>query len=94
MTDANVLLGRIAADRPLGGGLLAAMDSKKSKEAIQTHVAQPLGLDVMAAAEAILTVANAKMAGAVRVVSIERGYDPRQFAYMPFGGGGACMCAP
>lgn len=94
VTDANVLLGRIAADRPLGGGLLAAMDSKKSREAIQTHVAQPLGLDVMAAAEAILTVANAKMAGAVRVVSIERGYVPRQFAYMPFGGGGGLhVCA-
>ena len=94
VTDANVLLGRIAADRPLGGGLLAAMDSNKSREAIQTHVTQPLGLDVMAAAEAILTVANAKMAGAVRVVSIERGYDPRQFAYMPFGGGGGLhVCA-
>ena len=48
----------------------------------------------MAAAEAILTVANAKMAGAVRVVSIERGHDPRQFAYTPFGGGGALhVCA-
>ena len=94
VTDANVLLGRIAADRPLGGGLLAAMDAGKSRDAIETHVAQPLGLDVMAAAEAILTVANAKMAGAVRVVSIERGHDPRQFAYMPFGGGGALhVCA-
>lgn len=94
VTDANVLLGRIAADRPLGGGLLAAMDAAKSRDAIETHVAQPLGLDVMAAAEAILTVANAKMAGAVRVVSIERGHDPRQFAYMPFGGGGALhVCA-
>ena len=62
-------------------------------EVIQTR-AKPLGLDVMAAAEAILTVANAKMAGAVRVVSIERGHDPRQFAYMPFGGGGALhVCA-
>ena len=50
--------------------------------------------DVMAAAEAILTVANAKMAGAIRVVSIERGHDPRAFAYMPFGGGGALhVCA-
>jgi N-methylhydantoinase A len=46
------------------------------------------------AAEAILTVANAKMAGAVRVVSIEKGHDPRQFAYMPFGGGGGLhVCA-
>ncbi|MBG6073885.1 N-methylhydantoinase A/oxoprolinase/acetone carboxylase beta subunit, partial [Polaromonas sp. CG_9.7] len=94
VTDANVLLGRIAADRPLGGGLLAAMDTQKAQDAIATHVAEPLGLEVMAAAEAILTVANAKMAGAVRVVSIERGHDPRQFAYMPFGGGGGLhVCA-
>lgn len=94
VTDANVLLGRIAADRPLGGGLLAAMDAGKARAAIEQHVAQPLDLDVMAAAEAILTVANAKMAGAIRVVSIERGHDPRHFAYMPFGGGGALhVCA-
>jgi N-methylhydantoinase A len=94
VTDANVLLGRIAADRPLGGGLLAAMDADKSRAAIEQHVARPLGLEVMAAAEAILTVANAKMAGAIRVVSIERGHDPRNFAYMPFGGGGALhVCA-
>ncbi len=94
VTDANVLLNRIAADRPLGGGLLAAMDAEKSRAAIEEHVAKPLGLDVMAAAEAILTVANARMAGAIRVVSIEKGHDPRQFAYMPFGGGGALhVCA-
>jgi len=94
VTDANVLLGRIAADRPLGGGLLKAMDSRLAREAIEQHVAEPLGLDVLAAAEAVLTVANARMAGAIRVVSIERGHDPRQFAYMPFGGGGALhVCA-
>jgi len=94
VTDANVVLGRIAADRPLGGGLLQALDAKASERAIDMHVAQPLGLTVLAAAEAILTVANAKMAGAIRVVSIERGHDPRQFAYMPFGGGGALhVCA-
>lgn len=94
VTDANVLLGRIAADRPLGGGLLQALDAQASEQAIATHVAQPLGLSTLAAAEAILTVANAKMAGAIRVVSIERGHDPRQFAYMPFGGGGALhVCA-
>ena len=94
VTDANVLLGRIAADRPLGGGLLQALDARASEQAIDTHVAQPLGLSVLAAAEAILTVANAKMAGAIRVASIERGHDPRQFAYMPFGGGGALhVCA-
>ncbi|VVE12649.1 hydantoin utilization protein A [Pandoraea morbifera] len=94
VTDANVLLGRIAADRPLGGGLLAKLDASLAASAIDEHVAKPLGLDVYAAAEAILTVANAKMAGAIRVVSIERGHDPRQFAYMPFGGGGALhVCA-
>ena len=94
VTDANVVLGRIAADRPLGGGLLQALDKAAAEQAIDTHVGKPLGLDVLAAAEAMLTVANAKMAGAIRVVSIERGHDPRQFAYMPFGGGGALhVCA-
>jgi N-methylhydantoinase A len=94
VTDANVLLGRIAAARPLGGGLLGALDASLAHTAIATHVAAPLGLDVLAAAEAMLTVANANMAGAIRVVSIERGHDPRQFAYMPFGGGGALhVCA-
>jgi len=88
VTDANVVLGRIAADRPLGGGLLASLDIEKAKEAIRIHVADPLGIDVLAAAEAILVVANAKMAGAMRLVSIEKGHDPREFAYMPFGGGG------
>ena len=60
---------------------------------LRSHGRRPLGLDPQAAAEAILTVANAKMAGAIRVVSIERGHDPRKFAYMPFGGGGACTSA-
>ena len=94
VTDANVLLGRIAADRPIGGGLLAALQPERARAAIEEHVARPLGLDVLQAAEALLTVANARMAGAIRVVSIERGHDPRRFAYMPFGGGGALhVCA-
>ncbi|MFM9993595.1 MAG: hydantoinase/oxoprolinase family protein [Burkholderiaceae bacterium] len=94
VTDANVLLGRISAVRPLGGGLLNALDAKLSEQAINQYVAKPLGLSVHDAAQAILTVANAKMAGAIRVASIEKGHDPRQFAYMPFGGGGALhVCA-
>ncbi len=94
VTDANVVLGRIAAERPLGGGLLQALDAQAALAAIEAQVARPLGLEPLAAAEAILTVANAKMAGAIRVVSIEKGHDPRQFAYMPFGGGGALhVCA-
>jgi N-methylhydantoinase A len=94
VTDANVVLGRIAATRPLGGGLLKPLNQALAEEAINTYVATPLGLSVLEAAQAILTVANARMAGAVRLISIEKGHDPRQFAYMPFGGGGALhVCA-
>ena len=56
--------------------------------AIEAHVGRPLGLDAMAAAEAIVRVANARMAGALRLVSIERGHDPQKFVALPFGGGG------
>lgn len=94
VTDANVLLGRIAAHRPLGGGGLKPLSVELARTAVEQSVAKPLGLDVYAAAEAILTLANAKMAGTIRLVSIEKGHDPRQFAYMPFGGGGALhVCA-
>ncbi|WP_024586591.1 hydantoinase/oxoprolinase family protein [Aliihoeflea sp. 2WW] len=88
VTDANVVLGRINADRPIGGKL-ARLDVDAARRAIETHVAGPLGLSVEEAAEAILKIANAKMAGAIRLVSIERGHDPADFAAMPFGGGGA-----
>jgi len=88
VTDANVVLGRINADKPIGGKL-DRLDVVAAKAAIQTHVAEPLKIDVMAAAEAIIRVANAKMAGAIRLVSVERGHNPEKFVAMPFGGGGA-----
>ncbi len=88
LTDAHVVLGRINAARPIGGKL-AALDVEAAKRAIDKHVAQPLKIDVMAAAEAIVRVADARMAGAIRLVSIERGHDPAKFVAMPFGGGGA-----
>ena len=88
LTDANVVLGRINAERPIGGKL-ARLDVEAAKDAIARHVAEPLGLDPMHAAEAIVRVANGKMAGAIRLVSIERGHDPGRFAAVPFGGGGA-----
>ena len=88
VTDANVVLGRINAERPIGGKL-ARLDTDAARAAILRDVGGPLGLDAMAAAEAILRVANARMAGALRLVSIERGHDPKHFALMPFGGGGA-----
>ena len=88
VTDADVLTGRIDAARPIGGKI-ARLDVEATRRAIETHVGQPLGLEPMAAAEAIIRVANSRMAGAIRLVSIERGHDPRDFVAMPFGGGGA-----
>jgi N-methylhydantoinase A len=88
LTDAHVVLGRINAARPIGGKL-AQLDVEAARKAVLTNVGEPLGLDVMAAAEAIIRVADARMAGAIRLVSIERGHDPAKFAAMPFGGGGA-----
>jgi N-methylhydantoinase A len=87
LTDANVVLGRINAERPIGGGL-ARLDVEAAKAAIARHVGDPLNLDPVAAAEAIVRVANSRMAGAIRLVSIERGHNPKDFALMPFGGGG------
>ena len=88
VTDANVVLGRINPDRPIGGKL-DRLDIDAARAAIDSHIAAPLGLSVEEAAEAILKLANAKMAGAIRLVSIEKGHDPAKFAAMPFGGGGA-----
>jgi N-methylhydantoinase A len=88
LTDAQVVLGRINAARPLGGEL-KSLDVEAAKRAIASHVGAPLGLDVDDAAAAIVRVADARMAGAIRLVSIERGHDPAKFIAMPFGGGGA-----
>ena len=88
LTDANVVLGRINATRPIGGAL-TSLDIEAARKAVRVHVAEPLGIEVMAAAEAIVRVANGRMAGAIRLVSIERGHDPARFAAVPFGGGGA-----
>lgn len=88
LTDANLVLGRINADRPIGGRI-SRLDVEAARTAIHTHVGQPLGLGAEAAAEAIIRVANARMAGAIRLVSVERGHDPAKFTAVPFGGGGA-----
>ena len=88
VTDANLILGRINPDRPIGGKL-DRLDIDAAREAIRVDVSDPLGLTVEEAAEAILRLANAKMAGAIRLVSIEKGHDPSKFAAMPFGGGGS-----
>lgn len=88
VTDANLVLGRINPERPIGGKL-ARLDVEAARRAIHKTIADPLGLSTEDAAEAILKLANAKMAGAIRLVSIEKGHDPTRFAAMPFGGGGS-----
>jgi len=71
------------------GDKLDCLDVNAAKAAIELQIGSVLGLDVMAAAEAIVRVANTRMAGAIRLVSIERGFDPKNFAAMPSGGCGA-----
>ena len=85
-TDANLALGRLGTS--LAGGQIE-LDRAASEAAVRTSVAEPLGMDPVAAAKAIVSVANANMADAVRLISISRGYDPRDFALVAFGGAGA-----
>jgi N-methylhydantoinase A/oxoprolinase/acetone carboxylase beta subunit len=90
VTDAHVVLGRIAADQLVGGAL--PISPERAAAAVDQIAAQ-LQLDRTAAAAGILRVANANMERAIRVVSIERGHDPRDFALLAFGGcGGLHAC--
>jgi N-methylhydantoinase A len=84
-TDANLVLGRLG-DELIGGAM--TLDRYAAERAIQEHVAGPLGLGLVEAAGAIIQVANANMADAVRLISIRRGYDPREFCLVAFGGAG------
>ena len=85
-TDANLILGRLGSQL-VGGGM--ELDRDAAEEAIRSKIAQPLGLDPHQAALATIEVANANMANAVRLISLQRGYDPREFALVAFGGAGA-----
>jgi N-methylhydantoinase A len=85
-TDANVTLGRLGTS--LAGGKIT-LDPALAAAAVQETVATPFGMELHKAAEAIIAVANANMANAVRLLSISRGYDPRDFALVAFGGAGA-----
>jgi len=85
ISDAHAVLGHLLPDMPLGG--LPALDIGKAKDAIQS-IATPLALSIEEAALGILDVADAAMERAVRVISVERGYDPRQFSLLAFGGAG------
>lgn len=85
-TDANLALNRLGTS--LAGGALE-LNRDKSISVIRARIGEPLSLDTANAAQAILKVANANMADAVRLVSIRRGLDPRDFALIAFGGAGA-----
>jgi N-methylhydantoinase A len=84
-TDANVVLGRLGTT--LAGGA-KRLEAGLAEKVIQS-IAEPLGLEAAEAAGAVARVANANMADAVRLVSIRRGHDPRDFALIAFGGAGA-----
>jgi len=93
VTDANLLLGKLAADQPLAGGI--ALDREAAERAIG-KLANSLRISPLACAEGIAAVAEAEMARALRVVTIERGIDPRRFALLAFGGAAglhACLLA-
>ena len=86
VTDANLLLGRIDAERFLGGRM--ELDVDRTRRYMKSF-ASSLGISSTELATAIIEVANSNMERAIRVVSVERGYDPREFALLSFGGAGA-----
>jgi len=86
ITDANLVLGRLAAEDFLGGEM--KLDAAAANEGIARWIAEPLELGVTAAAQAIVDIAVSKMSLAVREVSVAKGYDPRDFALVASGGAG------
>lgn len=85
VTDANVVLGYLPAVARLGGNM--ALDARLAEEAVQT-IADALDLPLKRAAEGIYDIVNENMFGALRLVSVEQGHDPRNFALVAFGGAG------
>jgi N-methylhydantoinase A len=91
ITDANLVLGRLNPHALLG--VQGAADLEHIKRQIVEKVGKPLGLDATRAAAAILRIANDRMSGAIRMVSLARGHDPRDFILFPFGGAGPLHAA-
>ncbi len=85
VTDANLVLNRIDSDGFLGGNM--KLDQAAAHRAIQ-NIAEEIGLDVIQTAEGICDIANAKMADAIRTLTVRKGIDPRDFALVAFGGAG------
>jgi N-methylhydantoinase A len=91
VTDAHIVLGAMDPGYFLGGRM--SLDLGAAERAIRQRVAEPLGLSVNDAARAVLRVANATMAQGLRLISIERGHDPRNLALFAFGGAGPMHAA-
>lgn len=94
VTDANVVLGKLNSERILGGRM--QIDAALARQAIQANICCKSGLNLQEAAAGIVSVVNSNMIRAIRIVSVERGYDARDFALMAFGGAGplhACEVA-
>jgi N-methylhydantoinase A len=92
VTDADFVLGYLDPEAFHGGQL--TLDGAAAKRAIEEHVAKPLGVDVTRAADGIYQVINANMAAALGVVSVQRGYDPREFVLIVAGGAGPIHAGP
>jgi N-methylhydantoinase A len=90
VTDANLLLGYLAPDSPLAGGITVNVDA--ARHALE-GLSRELGLELPEAAEGIVRVANAEMLRALRVVTVERGIDPRRYTLLAFGGAGPLHAA-
>jgi N-methylhydantoinase A len=86
VTDANVVLGRLNPSYFLGGEI--GLDVDRARAAIDERCAGPLGLDLIEAANGIVEIANAAMVNALQLISVQRGYDPRDFLLVAFGGAG------
>jgi N-methylhydantoinase A len=91
ITDANLVLGRLNPERLLG--VKGAADVAAIRAILAERLGAPLGLDDVQVAAAIVRIANDRMAGAIRMVSLARGHDPRDFVLFPFGGAGPLHAA-
>jgi len=91
ITDANLALGRLNPDSLLGVTNTVPLETVRG--IIADTIGKPLGLDATAAAAAIIRIANDRMAGAIRIVSLAKGHDPRDYALFPFGGAGPLHAA-
>ena len=85
-TDAHLVLGRVSNDSFLDGRM--RLDADLAAQALRTRIAEPLELSLEDAAEGVLTIANANMVKAIRLMTVERGFDPREFSLVAFGGAG------